>query len=63
VAKRGNLIFVRNEYIYIVSTELAERVTEGLAYHKTTAEEDALLRQRLSDILERIQFTQPAAEN
>jgi hypothetical protein len=29
VAKRGNLTFVRNGYTYVISTELAERVTEG----------------------------------
>jgi hypothetical protein len=63
VAKRGNLIFVRNGYIYIISTELAERVTERSTYHKTTEEEDAILRQRLSDFLEKLQFSQPANDS
>jgi hypothetical protein len=66
VAKRGNLLFVKNGYIFVISTELAERVTEGKAYKKTTAEEDELLRQRLDDVLKKMQFpkvadTKPAA--
>ena len=61
VAKRGNLVFVRNGYIFVISTELAERVTEGRAYQKTTAEEDAILRQRLVDLVGKMEFTKPAA--
>ncbi len=61
VAKRGNLLFIRNGHIFVVSTELAERVIEGKAYKKTTAEEDDLLRQRLNDIVEKIQFAKPPA--
>src|SRR5476651_1671619 len=38
VAKRGNLLFVKNGFIFVVSTELAERVVEGRAYKKTVAE-------------------------
>lgn len=59
VAKRGNLVFVRNGYIYIISTELAERVIERSTYKKTTAEEDEILRQRLADILGKMEFTAP----
>jgi len=65
VAKRGNLLFVKNGFIFVISIELAERVTEGSAYHLTNAEEDATLRDRLIDIADRIQFlkqaTPPAA--
>lgn len=60
VAKRGNLVFVRSGDIYVISTELAERVTEGKAYNKTTAEEDKILRQRLEDLVSKIQFIKPA---
>lgn len=56
VAKRGNMLFVKNGYIFVISTELAERVIEGKAYKKTTAEEDDILRQRLNDIVDKIQF-------
>ena len=56
VAKRGNLVFVKNGDIYVISTELAERVIEGKSYHKTPAEEDKILRARLEDILSKIVF-------
>jgi hypothetical protein len=59
VAKRGNLVFVRNAHIFVVSIELAERVIEGKAYKKTTAEEDEILRTRLLDIMGKIQFAKP----
>jgi len=59
VAKRGNLVFVKNGHIFVVSVELAERVIEGKAYKKTTAEEDEILRTRLNDIMGKIQFAKP----
>ncbi len=62
VAKRGNLLFIRNGYIYVISVELTERVLEGTAYSRTTAEEDALLRRRLEDLMNAMQFTKPAAQ-
>ena len=61
VAKRGNLVFVHAGSIFIISTELAERVTEHSAYHKTPEQEDEILRQRLADIIRRIEFTPPPA--
>ena len=63
VAKRGNLLFARAGYIYVISTELAERVIEGKSYTKTTAEEDELLRNRLLDMLSKISFAKlPATD-
>jgi hypothetical protein len=59
VAKRGNLVFVRSGDIFVISTELAERVIEGKAYSKTPAEEDKILRQRLEDIVSKITFLKP----
>jgi hypothetical protein len=59
VAKRGNVLFVRNGYVFVVSTELAERVTEGATYKKTEEEEDRILRKRLVDIVAKMQFTSP----
>lgn len=59
VAKRGNLLFVRNGHIFVISTELAERVIEGRSYSKTTAEEDEILRSRLMDIVSKISFAKP----
>ena len=61
VAKRANLLFVRNGYTFVVSYELAERVTEGRAWGKNKDEENEILWQRLRDILNRMQFTGPAA--
>jgi hypothetical protein len=60
VAKRGNLLFVKNGYTYVVSTELSERVTEGSRYNKTEVEEDKILRGRLVDIVKKMEFTKPA---
>jgi hypothetical protein len=60
VAKRGNLTFVRNGYTFVISTELSERVTEGTRYHKTTEEENQILRERLVGIVKKIQFAKPA---
>lgn len=61
IAKRGNLLFVRNGHIFVISTELAERVIEGSTYKKTTDEEDELLRQRLLDVVSKMQFAKPPA--
>ena len=61
VAKRGNLLFVRNGHIIVISIELAERVIEGSTYTKTTAEEDEILRNRLNDIVAKIAFAKPPA--
>lgn len=59
VAKRGNFLFVRHDYIYVISFELAERVLEGSTYHLTTAEEDARLRERLETIINAMEFIRP----
>jgi hypothetical protein len=61
VAKRGNLVFVRNGWVFVLSVELAERILERSSYHQTTAEEDDVLRQRLVDLFGKIEFTKPAA--
>jgi hypothetical protein len=56
VAKRGNLLFVRGDRVYVLSTELAERVVAPTSYDKTSAEEDEILRQRLLALLAKIEF-------
>lgn len=61
VAKRGNLLFVRNNFVYVVSIELAERVIEGKAYGKSTEEQDEILRRRLLEMVDKITFTAPVA--
>jgi hypothetical protein len=60
VAKRGNLLFVKNGYVFVVSTELAERVTEGASYKKTPEEENQILRKRLVDIVGKMEFPKAA---
>jgi hypothetical protein len=61
VAKRGNQLFVKNGYIFVISIELTERVLERSTYKKTAAEEDELLRQRLNEVIVRLQFPKAAA--
>ncbi len=56
-AKRGNLVFVRDNWVYVLSIELAEHVLEGSSYKKTAAEEDDILRNRLIDLYDKIVFT------
>ncbi|HZZ58541.1 MAG TPA: hypothetical protein VFE31_11970 [Opitutaceae bacterium] len=56
VAKRGNMLFVHDGYIYVISTELAERVTQRDHYTLTDEEENILLRDRLTAIASRIHF-------
>lgn len=60
VAKRGNLIFVRNGFTFVISTELSERVTEGSQWKSTPEEEDQILRNRLVDIIKKMLFVKPA---
>jgi len=59
VAKRGNVLFLRNGLVFVVSTELSERVTEGSSYNKTEEEENKILRKRLVDIVSKMQFASP----
>ena len=59
VAKRGTLLFVRNRYIYIISTELAERVTQRSTYQQTTENENASLSTRLTALAGRLVFPPP----
>lgn len=62
VAKRGNLVFAHNEHIYVISTELAERVIQARTWQKTAAEEDEILRLRVFDILKDMTFSVPAPD-
>ena len=59
VAKRGTVVFVENGCVLVVSTELAERVTQRSTFQKTAAEENDLLRQRLVQLLTRLQVPAP----
>jgi hypothetical protein len=59
VAKRGNICFVKFNHVFVVSIELAERVLEHSTYHKTAEEENQILRKRLTEVVDRMQFIKP----
>jgi hypothetical protein len=61
VAKRGNLIFVKNGYTFVVSIELYERIAFGPTYKKSPEEEDKILRGRLTDVLAKMAFAKDEA--
>lgn len=60
VAKRGNLLFLHGDAVYVVSVELAERITQRSVFNKTPEEENVILRERLLLMANRIQFPSPA---
>ena len=59
VAKRANIVFVKNNVTFVISTELAERVTEGVSYKLTTEQENKTLRKRLEDLIASMNFMTP----
>ncbi len=62
VAKRGNLLFVENGYIFVISAELAERVTQSKTFQKTPEQENEILRDRLVTFVGRIEVLVPKPE-
>ena len=59
VAKRGHLVFVKNDVVFVLAIELAERVTKQSEYHLSTADEDRILLERLLLVVTAMQI--PAA--
>jgi len=59
VAKRGNLLFVKDEHAYVISMELSEKVLQRLTWDKTPEQEDDILDERLRDVLAKITFIKP----
>jgi hypothetical protein len=59
VAKRGTLLFVRNRHVYVLSTELAERVTKRDQYEATPEKENNQLTVRLTELTNRLIFPPP----
>ena len=59
IAKRGNLAFERDGFVYVLSTELTERVFEHATWKKTDAEEEKILTDRMYDLLSRMIFIKP----
>jgi hypothetical protein len=62
VAKRGNLLFVKSGCIYVLTIELAERITQRSVFNKTPQEENEILRDRLMQLAGRIRFPAPKPE-
>jgi hypothetical protein len=60
-AKRGNLLFLQQDTLFVISMELAERVTQRSTFNKTADEENAILRDRLLELVQKMQITVPRA--
>jgi len=56
-AKRGTLLFIRHRHVYVVTLELAERVTQRSTYKQTVEQEDEVLATRLQALAGRMSFT------
>jgi hypothetical protein len=56
VAKRGSLLFRHGDHVFVLSTELADRVTEMSTYITDTATEDRILRERLVEAVTQMRF-------
>lgn len=57
VAKRGTLLMLRDHRLYIISTELAERVTQRSSYALTPEQENLQLTDRLITLVNQMAFT------
>jgi hypothetical protein len=62
VAKRANMIFVKDGHVVVVSSELAERVTQKRTFSRTAQEENEILRKRLLEFVGRIVFLSDATQ-
>jgi hypothetical protein len=60
VAKRGNLLFVHDEHVFVISVELAEKVLDRRSWTKTPEEENAMLTKRMVDLVQKMEFTAPS---
>jgi hypothetical protein len=61
VAKRGSLLFLKNDRVVILSTELYERALKRDTFKKTPEEEDVILRARLMSLLNSMTFAASSA--
>ncbi|WP_221032467.1 hypothetical protein [Actomonas aquatica] len=59
VAKRGNLLFLHNNHIYVLSLELAEKVLAPASFDLGPEEQNALLQKRLLELVGRMDFRAP----
>lgn len=56
VAKRGHIVFVRDDRVFVIATELAERITRAETFNLAPAEEDRILFDRLIAVLGTTRF-------
>ena len=59
IAKRGNLLFLHNNHIYVLSMELSEKVLDPAAFTQDIEEQDAILQKRLIELVGRMSFRIP----
>lgn len=60
VAKRGFFCFAKHDHLFVLSTELAERMLQPSTYKKTADEESVILRRRLQELVAKMVFLEPA---
>ena len=60
VAKRGHLVFVKNNFVFVLAIELAERVTKRSEFQLSTADEDRVLLERLVTVVTAMQIPAPS---
>jgi hypothetical protein len=56
VSKRGSLLFIHNNRVFMITVDLYERMLKRDTFKKTPEEEDAILRDRLIDFLRKMNF-------
>lgn len=61
IAKRGNLAFVHDKSVILISSELGERSTERSLYKATPVEQDLTLRSRLVALADSMTLSSPTA--
>ncbi len=59
VAKRGNLLFLHNNHIYVLSIELAEKVLDPAGFELDEEAQNRVLQERLLELVGRMDFRQP----
>ncbi len=59
IAKRGNLLFLHNNHIYVLSIELAEKVLDPAGFVMDEEEQNEVLHQRLIELVGRMTFRNP----
>ena len=61
IAKRGNLAFIHDNHVILISSELGERSTERSAYTLTSDQQDQILRSRLLALADSMELLTPPA--